>query len=291
MFKTRQEFWDKFKDFSINNRTKKPLDLHLRTDIFKRINGLPISGVLKAVVFTFYCFIKLSDAKGYRFKISVIKKLWGYSQGNKTLDTLVKKNGLMDSEGFTSTHTDGVDDFGRDKLELTGTKIQYKVIEYDVEKGKPFFKVYTAPLLGCMLLNKDLGVKGFYIYSFICYQCQLKGIDFNYDWANVAISYIATGTGLSETTVKNYLAQLLKYKMIKVKKDFNSKSLPRYKDLNKYLVNPDLPKSFYEDLVVPKISLNNHYSNTQPQKTWDFESYNNDSKKTEDGLEIAPFDL
>lgn len=241
------EFWEKYTYLRKNSKSKKSLEILIPNDIFKKINDLrnindkELSGSHKCFAFAIYALCKVMNSKGTYKKISEIKELWGYSSANKSLNELIKRDGILDKSGITSTKTIGLDELGRDAIQEKSTKIQYKVIEYviDTEKGK-FFKMYSDIMLGCMLENKKLGATAFYIYAFICYKCQMKGIGIskgNYAWEYLSSSYISVCLKLSEGTVKTNLKALLKYKMINTKKTYRSKSEEGYSifDANQFL--------------------------------------------------------
>ena len=124
-------------------KDNKPLEVFIPNGIFKKLNSLDIHGKQKAFALALYVFYKVTKSKGYRFKIKDVKEFWGYNPDNKSLNDLVKRDGILDKAGITKTITEGMDSLDRSLYEEKATKIQYKDIVYDVDitKGKFFISI------------------------------------------------------------------------------------------------------------------------------------------------------
>jgi hypothetical protein len=209
-----------------------PLCLFLPNDLFKKLNGLQVSAQQKAFAFSMYCLIKLTNWKKRPMPITSIKKLWGYSPVNKSLNKLVKSRGVLDAQGITTTLTQGV------KENKGNTKFQYKEIVYDIDQERGFFKVDPEIMLFSMFESEKVGPIGFTIYCFLCKATQVQGKGKNI--AKASYTYIANGTGLSEKTVRTYIKSLEKLGLIKVNRGesiHNGEYGEFKKEINQYSIH------------------------------------------------------
>jgi hypothetical protein len=228
--------------YLIRNKGKiESLEVFIPNDIFKLINHLPIPAKQKAFAFCLYCLVKVSNWKGHPLPIPAVKELWGYAPKNKSLNELVKANGILDSAGITKTEVRGI------KSPEGQTKVQYKDIAIDIDKTKGFFKVNTEIILLSMFENDLLGTIGFCIYSFLCKTIQMQGKGTNK--TKIAYDYIANGLGLSEKTVRSYVKVLKQHRLIEVKRqahhDGEYGEFTGY-EMNQYSINKQFsPFGFY----------------------------------------------
>lgn len=267
-----EKFWSNYCNLIFTDAGES-VEVFIPNDLFKIINQLEISGKQKAFAFSLYVLSKISITKGYWYTISEIKELFGYSKKNKSLDKLIKKNGILDEIGLTKTVIKGLDRIDGSNIGVKSTKIQYKEVVYGADIKSNFFKVYIEVMFGCLLKNKELGIIGFYIYSFLCLQCQInhKKIDGNYHWCRVPYSYISTGTGISETEVKSVIEKLKFYEFVQTKRNSVGKK-DRYSalDANSYLVNKVCKEEHFGNLALFKvkvISINNKFQDNKPKFT------------------------
>lgn len=285
------EIWQKYSMLLFNEKGKSQ-DLFLPNDIFKRINSLDIPSTQKAFAFSLYAFVKNTTHKGYCHKISQIKELWGYSPNNKSLNDLVKKDGILDKLGLMRTVIKGIDTNLGYFIEESSTKIQYKEVVYDVDGNKGnFFRVKPEMMLGCISKNQELGPVGFYIYCFICMQCQFKGSG-KYEWEHIAVSYISRGLGLSERTVKRYLISLLKHGFILTKKSYKSKGssnqIYSIYDANRYIPAIEC-KAIFENQEQDTNKILSAEENKDVVIKLPKPSISNEETRDEDGKIVLPF--
>lgn len=221
-------------------------------EIFEDLQNNMKNGTHIAFAYSFYYLISwLYRYTKYLYtveNIKDIKSILGYNPNAKTVDYIIKKNGILDIMGYTSTKRDFPiiwhfkDDiydfeelsftmFSEDK-ELLPTDFLNKVTnrfvikepikafyrtKEDYEEGHEngtFFEVENTHLIPfevfmyCMT-NENLGCTGFYLYSYIKMQNQrYKGA---YDCPMLTL---AENTGLANRTMKDYLSQLRQYKLV-----------------------------------------------------------------------------
>jgi hypothetical protein len=173
-----------------------------------------------------------------------IKKLLGYNEDYKKIDYIIKKNGLLDQIGYTRT----VKDFpvlweydNYEGLEFTmyseqredihrynnitpsrkynikfPVKAFERIIDGDLETNGTFYDIentHEIPFEVFMycLDNEQIGLTGFYIYSFI-----KRMNDYYRGGWDISVEGMPTDMGISERTISRYLDVLRKYNLIKV---------------------------------------------------------------------------
>lgn len=214
---SKEELWVKYQKYRFSE-VGDLQEILLPNDIFTRINALKVGRNHKALAFVVYAFSKFTKITNNPHPMLRIQELWGYSCKTRSLLSTVKKGGVLDKAGLTESTIQGLGSRERLFLNTEATKIEYKKPLYDVDtsKGK-FFRVLVEPMLACMINAKELGVKGFYVYAFICLQAQYKAFGTNdlYRMTPIATKFISDGLGLSPTTVKNVLNQLDEFGLIR----------------------------------------------------------------------------
>jgi len=173
-----------------------------------------------------------------------IKSILGYSPTTTSVDCIIKKNGILDKLNYTTTDNDYPVMWNYDKNEgvtfdymsgcsevdklylINKTSRNYKIkvplkgihrtaeSEEDCHEDGTFHDVSDTHLVEfetfaeCMS-NDNIGVYGFYIYSYLKYQNQLYdgGVD-------VSVYALSEETGVSIRSLVKYLDILKKYKLI-----------------------------------------------------------------------------
>lgn len=173
-----------------------------------------------------------------------IKEILGYDPSNRTLNYLIKKNGLLDKmeytestreipiswehneEGLSFLLTSEVDaallnyfpkiptrfflkkplkGFYRIKIDENGEEYEEAGTFFDVSNTHMIpFEVFAYSMS-----NKDIGCTGFYLYSYLKYRNgqHEKGYD-------VSLQNLAEETGISETSLDRYMSAIKKYRMV-----------------------------------------------------------------------------
>lgn len=169
---------------------------------------------------------------------NIIKQILGYDKSNRTLNYLIKKNGLLDEIGYLES----VRDFPI-SWEIEDKQLVFHMFsdypDYPVKMSNRFFLKYPVTaftrkeldndeyymegtfynvtnthmipfevFLFCMS-KKELGVSAFYMYSYLKYRCDVDG-----GKCDISISLLSDELKLSLTTTKKYLSLLKSYKMI-----------------------------------------------------------------------------
>jgi hypothetical protein len=210
-----------------------------------------------------------------------IKKSLGYSPTTKTIDFIIKKNGVMDDLGYTLTTTNypvmwDIDENGDleftylqqldpmdidryQKIKGRNYKVKHPIKHFhrskeseedDLEDGV-FFDVQNTHLvefevfLFCMG-KKELGCIAFYLY---CYLMRMNGhFGGGYD---VSLPNLAKETVIKERTLDKYLTLLKKYRMISFKHNqqyFVPGLGSDKRKANTYITNP---YTAFSDSIVP----------------------------------------
>lgn len=221
----------------------------------------------------FYRYVKYAEVEEV-LDNKLIKSILGYSPANQTLDYLIKRNGLLDQLEYTKTTRDfpiGWELIEQDKdliffmssdldeQSLSYTKkfdkrfflkrpilaFQRVVIDEgdEVEIEGTFFDVsntHNIPFevfLFCMS-NQNLGVFGFYIYSYLKHKNDL--FESGYD---VSLDNLAKQTGISLKSVNKYLSYLKRHKLIHCihNMDYFVPDLPK----EERLANTYITREFY----------------------------------------------
>ena len=169
---------------------------------------------------------------------NIIKQILGYDKSNRTLNYLIKKNGLLDEIGYLES----VRDFPI-SWELVDGEISFDMYsdypEFPAKMSNRFFlkkpvfafervdlddsdyimegtfynitNTHMIPFevfLFCMS-KKELGVSAFYLYSYLQHKC-----DTNYGKYTVSLHSISEQVKMSLTTTKKYISLLKGYKMV-----------------------------------------------------------------------------
>jgi hypothetical protein len=170
-----------------------------------------------------------------------IKELLGYNRTTKTVDKIIKKNGVLDELGLTSTTRDFPVDFIKNSenigintipirefitfSELDANGINYTLIKQIVknrnyEVKEPLFLTtgYEENEFGtlysierthqitideflCFIKNNDLNNIDFLLYAFLKYKC--KGFEDN--MRSMTLNYILSELGMNADTFYNHL--------------------------------------------------------------------------------------
>jgi hypothetical protein len=167
-----------------------------------------------------------------------IKEILGYSKDYKPLDYLIKKNGLLDQLGYTSTAKDfptswsiedgylGFNMYSEFKEFLSHLNLSRKftiklpvkaIHRYDNEVlDGTYYQIENTHCIPfevfmfCMA-NDKLGVTGFYLYSYIKRMNDM----FPEGW-DVAIGKLAKVTAIPTSTLERYMDELRRYNMLTV---------------------------------------------------------------------------
>jgi len=290
-------------------------------EIFEDLQNNMKNGTHIAFAYSFYYLISWL----YRYakyldtveSVKDIKKILGYNPNAKTIDYIIKKNGLLDIMEYTSTERDFpiiwhfVDEnfeglsftmFSEDKELLPPDylnkitnrfvikepiKAFYRTKE-DYEEGHKngtFFEVDNTHLIPfevfmyCMT-NENIGCTGFYLYSFIKMQNQkFKG---KYDCPMLTL---AENTGLASRTMKDYLSQLRQYKLVEGihNQEFFCTALDKGKrKANSYIANDWI---VFSDKPIP-------YEKIKVMEAKDYFKMLEDKRKEEEGeTESFPLDM
>jgi hypothetical protein len=208
-------------------------DLHKVIDKTKHI---PFTYAYYYLISWLYRYAKYGTAIDNK----MIKSLLGYSPTYTEIDYLIKKNGVLDEINYTYTekdfpvgwsYTDGdlefdlISDYKEDDQKyISGTRSRKYSIKYPIKAfhrngdetilDGTFYEIdrtYLVPFdtfLFCMS-KKDIGVTGFYIWSYLKMQNQIyeKGYD-------VSIGDLSNETKIPRSTLCSYLNKLKGHKMI-----------------------------------------------------------------------------
>lgn len=174
----------------------------------------------------------------------LIKKILGYNSNYKKLDYLIKKNGTLEQMNYLQTTTDypvawNYKDGEYDEYGLRGLyfdmyseykskdtytcfmkgknfKVKYpvKAFNREDETEGTFYTIENTHLVPFEVFmysmsNTEIGVIGFYIWSYFKCKCQLFG---GYD---VSQEKLSSEINIKRTTLNKYLDGLKKYNMIK----------------------------------------------------------------------------
>jgi hypothetical protein len=169
-----------------------------------------------------------------------IKSILGYNPTYTEVDYLIKKNGLLDNIKYTLTDKDyptswsfvdgdlefmTIDDFEEDVQKLIkGTRSRKFTVKYPIKAfhrtddeemlDGTFYEIdrtYLVPFevfLFC-ISNKEVGVTGFYIWSYLKMQNQIYGKGYD-----VSIGDLSDETKIPRSTLCGYLNKLKGHKMI-----------------------------------------------------------------------------
>lgn len=179
--------------------------------------------------------------------VGTIKEILGYSKTNKTMNYIIKKNGVLDEMGYTTTTTDypvswEVDDYNSPifklKSELEDDEInktirmrssrftvKYPIKHMHIDDYDYNTKAHTGifyevsnthridfEVFSECMTNKDLGTTGFYLYSYLKNKNQMFP-----DGYDVSLEALSKETGISNGSLATYLDGLKKYNLVSVK--------------------------------------------------------------------------
>jgi len=214
-----------------------------KTDLLKRgfneTTANPISFAFAFYYLSCYLYRECKYADGIDTK--VMKKILGYHENYKGVDYIIKKDGVLDKLGYTETTTnypihwrliDGytgpffttLSDLSIEERKLYNVvarriKVPVKALHRTPDsKGEDwdgtFYWVENTTMIPfevfmfCMG-NDDLGIKAFYLYSYILYKSNYFGGSFN-----EAFPALSDSTGFSSATLTRTLKELEGYGMI-----------------------------------------------------------------------------
>ncbi|MCA1027317.1 hypothetical protein LCM23_14545 [Cytobacillus kochii] len=216
--------------------------------------------------------------------VSDIKSILGYSKTSQEVDFIIKKNGILDSLNYTDTTTNypiaweyeteleftlinDLDNYYKDSYRKSKGK-NYRVKMpiksfYRSEESRQeddgydglFFDPYDFHLIPfevfmrCMD-NKNLGVRGFYLYGFLSHKNNLYKEGYT-----VPIDELADKAAIPLSTLERVLDELRRYNMITCihNQDFYVKGLEDAK-ANTYKTN-DYQSYSFEPLEIHKMKM------------------------------------
>lgn len=225
------QFYEKENDLYMPNEIFVDLQKHIGKSIY-----IPFAYSYYYLISWLYRYAKYS---GIPITNKEIKVILGYSPTYPEINYLIKKNGLLDQIGYTSTTKDFPVEWSYEselefvklseqedehkELYMQGKNRKYS-IKYPVkcfyrndnshEIDGTFYNVentHYVPFevfLFCVN-NKSVGIIGFYLWSYLKMQNQLH--DGKYD---ISLEELSGNTKLTKRTMVNYLNELKKYNMI-----------------------------------------------------------------------------
>jgi hypothetical protein len=176
--------------------------------------------------------------------IADIKELLGYHRDNKKINYIIKKGGALDQLGYTESSTDYpiAWSYEQDELEFTylselddySQKIIRERTGRNYKIKKPFKAIWRTAdsysegyqdgtfyaienthlipfdvFLYCM--ENDIGVVGFYLYSYLSYRCQL------FKQFDSSMERLGGYIGLSRNTTDKYITKLVDHRLVDYK--------------------------------------------------------------------------
>ncbi|WP_139996290.1 hypothetical protein [Paenibacillus paridis] len=204
-----------------------------------------------AYSYIYLCYYLYWTCKWYvteKITQDVMKNILGYSSNNKTLNYIIKKNGVIDQLGYTKTTTDFPMGYSYEEENIVEfetfnsykknpdnhalinllypnernftikypTKAFHRTTKSDQDRllDGTFYEVdYThhVPIevfIYCMS-EKDIGVIGFYLYSFLKHK-----EDVSENGAMLSLNIISQETGIKATSLVEYFKVIKKHNMI-----------------------------------------------------------------------------
>lgn len=197
-----------------------------------------------------------------------LKQVLGYSRENKTIDYIIKKNGVLEKLGYLTTTTDYPVSyfFEDDCIDFNTIKEQNQDYNEEVKKYlnndknykikfpvKAFHRTresfeervldgtfygventHQVPfqVFAYCMTNKDIGITGFYLYSYLKHRNDIfkQGVDISH-------LKLTDETGISPTKLDDCLKQMKSHNMINVKvEDFVFDMPIHLRKANKYKV-------------------------------------------------------
>lgn len=222
-------------------------DIFMPNEIFNDLKNVLSNSSHLAFAYSYYYLISWL----YRYAIygndiyttDTIKEILGYYKNNKTVNYIIKKNGLLDNMGYTQLQSDYPVFWTFEDNELSFTMLS----EYDIEtqkllksKASRNYKI-KVPLKGIYrteedinegyesgtfyeidnthhipfdvflfcVSNENIGVIGFYLWSYLKMKNQIHSSGYD-----VSIDYLAKETGVKRSSTVKYLNVLKSHRMI-----------------------------------------------------------------------------
>ena len=233
--------------------TGKESDIFLPNEIFSDLQGYITNSTHVAFAYS-YCYLTqflYRNCKYFNTEVlidgNIIKQILGYSESNRTMNYITKKDGLLDEIGYLESTKDfplgwdlesGVLSFvmsseiDKDMLppipKMFFLKRPIKAFERVIQRENANGNIGEEEILGtfydvtethsvdfkifmyCMA-NKDLGVVGFYLYSWLKHRNDIfSGYDVSYE-------KLSQETGIAKRTMIKYLNTLKSYNLISFK--------------------------------------------------------------------------
>lgn len=169
---------------------------------------------------------------------NIIKQVLGYDKSNRTLNYLIKKNGLLDEIGYLESvrdfpisweivdgelHFDMYSDYPEFPAKMSNRFFLKKPVfafeRVDLDDSNyimegTFYNITNTHMipfevfLFCMS-KKELGVSAFYLYSYLKYKCDYFGEGYD-----VSLNRLTEETGMSRMTLSRTLSSLREYGMV-----------------------------------------------------------------------------
>lgn len=243
--------------------------IYLNNSIFEDIRSMSLkNGNHMAFTYAYYGVISYL----YRYCLWIedkpitqadIKDMIGYNRTYKPIDYIVKKNGILDSYGYTETTrdipvkwwldddndvmfnyvSDYNDEYIKDVFKIPSRytiKYPIKAFHIDNESYKDgdvngtFYILdnthsFDVNVMKKFLNNKQLGLNAFYLYQYLKMKCG------QFDVYSDTLDNISSKLGLSERTIKEYSYKLEELGVISISRfDYNYDTKNR--ECNKYRI-------------------------------------------------------
>ncbi|WP_146548785.1 hypothetical protein [Rummeliibacillus suwonensis] len=260
-------------------------------EIFEDLKQSDIKPVHIPFAYSYYYLINwlYRYTKYYETRINnkQIKEILGYHPDQKTIDYILKKNGVLDQIGYTQTVKDfpvmweldkfeglkfimlsDMDGFTQQDIKKHLSRkysIKYPVKafvrEYDdegnIDEEGTFYNIMNTHCVPFEVFifsmqNDKLGCTAFYLYSYI----KMMNDKFLGGW-DISIRQMVKDTGVSKKTLERYLDQLNKHKMIETIHNmeyFCLATQPEERKSNTYIVN-EFDKFLVEPQTYQKLKV------------------------------------
>src|SRR5699024_7031819 len=250
MEQSEKELALKIKEYIVKLNYRDTQSKHyMPNEIFKDLQANIETSTHIAFAYSYYYLIswlyrnvKYGEPLSIEINTKTLKKLLGYNQNYKPINYIIKKNGVLDQLNYTKndwnfpiewysednkpefikfSDTDEYMNNETYKNRRIDYEIKYPIKHFfrnteDTEKTGVFYDVSNTHLvqfevfMQCMA-SKELGVLGFYLYSFLKYKNQQHKEGYDASKAR-----LAKETGISERAITKYLSALRSYNMINV---------------------------------------------------------------------------
>jgi hypothetical protein len=155
----------------------------------------------------------------FDFSEPELKKILGFSGNNKNLNYITKRNGILNKLGYIKKETDiplryFPDENGYPVFEMYSEHEIFDEIGYNPRNSKinypikAFHRIPIHTFIYC-LSNKEIGVVGLYIYSYLKHKNDIFKKGFS-----CPLEKLKVETGIKKTTLNNYLKTLEEHNMI-----------------------------------------------------------------------------